>query len=188
MFWSRHTNYFKNSFEHFSAKYIYAILSSWNPQRFHRISGHHADFGIGGWRGAAYRVSIELHELSVAAGAGFFIAEDPALAIAPKWRGQFLRILGHIPRERCCQIVAQAQPLLVIVLKGKHSSIGAILVWQKFPQRFRVFHKGLFHGFKAVGFVHTLDGSQHGAKAANFIRPHITKSLGHAGLGAESFL
>ena len=72
------------------------ILPTWNAKRFHRVGGHHADFGVGSGGGTANRISIELHELAVAARAWLFVAEDPALPVAAKGRWQELLVLGDV--------------------------------------------------------------------------------------------
>ena len=76
-------------------------------------------------RGRADRIGIELHELAEAARPRLLVAEHPAGAVAAIRLRQALVILRHEARERRGQIVAEREPLLVLVLEGEHALVRA---------------------------------------------------------------
>ena len=103
------------------------------------VGRHHAHLGIGGDARRADRVGVELHELAEAARARLLVAKHPAGAIAAIGLRQALVILGDVARERRGQIVAQRQPLLVVVLEREHALVRPVLVGQELAERVGVF-------------------------------------------------
>ena len=89
------------------------------------------------WRAALIQAEfpLEKDELSVLASVG---------EVVGRYDGSDL-FLGHVPGERGGEVVAQRQPLLVVVLEREDALVGAVLVGQEFPQRVRVFHEGRLH-------------------------------------------
>src|SRR4029078_5003054 len=85
--------------------------------------------------GRTHRVGVELHELAEAARARLLVAEYIALAIAAVGLGQRVEVLRHTERERRGEVVAQREPLLVIVLKREHALVRAVLVGQELAER-----------------------------------------------------
>ena len=96
----------------------------------------------------ADRVGVELHELAEAAGARLLVAEHPAGAIAAIGLRQRVEILGDVAGERRGQVVAQRQPLLVVVLEREHALVRPVLVGQEFAERVGVFDAGVSTGSK----------------------------------------
>ena len=144
-------------------------MAASEAQGLHRVRRHHTDFGVGHRRGGTHRVGVELHELAEAPRSRLLVPEHPALAIAAVGGGDLLAVLGHVAGERRGEVIAQAQPLLVIVLEGEDAGIGAVLVGQELAQRLGVFDEGLLHRLEAIGLVDLLDGGQHLAGAADLV-------------------
>ena len=44
-------------------------------------------------------------------------------------------MFGNKTREWRCQVVAHAEPLPVIIFKGKHTFIGAVIIGEELAQR-----------------------------------------------------
>ena len=175
--------------EQLAVVHLHHILPALDAQRLHRVGGHHADFGVGGGRGGAHRVGVELHELAEAARSRLLVAEDPALAVAAIGGGQLLLVLGHVAGQRRGQVIAQRQPLLVIVLEGEDAGIGPVLVGQELAQRVGVFHEGLLHRLEAIGLVDLLDGAPAcGARRGSRPAPMSRKPLATRAFGRLSLL
>ena len=104
-------------------------------------------------RAAADRVGIELHELAEAARPGLLVAEHPARAIAAIGLRQPVVILGDIAGERRGQVVAQRQPLLVVVLEREHALVRPVLVGQELAERLGVFDERRLDRLEAVELV-----------------------------------
>ncbi len=99
-----------------------------------------------------------------------------------------LGVLRHETGERCCQVIAQRKPLLVVILEGKDPCIGPVLVGQEFAERVGIFHERLFHRLEAIGLIDLLDGRQHGPHAADLVGINIPEALGDARLRADWLL
>ncbi len=110
--------------EHLPVVDLDDVLPARDADRLQRIGGHHADLGVGCDRGRAHRVRVELHELAEAPRPRLLVAEHPARAIAAVGFRQRVEVLRHVPGKRRGQIVAQRQPLLVVVLEREHASFG----------------------------------------------------------------
>ena len=147
--------------EHLAVVHLHHIGAAGNAERFHRVRRHHAHLGIGRRRRAAHRVGIELHELAEAAGTGLLVAVDVADAIAAIGLWQRVEILGDIARQRRGQVVAQRNPLLVVVLEREHALVRPVLVGQEFAERVGVFHRRRFHRLEAVALVDVADFLDH---------------------------
>ena len=88
--------------------------------------------------------------------------------------------------ERRCQIIAQRQPLLVIILERKHAFIRAILIRQKFAQRLGKFDKRRFQHVKPVKLVNAPDLSQHGFRGGHVHGITIGKAAWQMGVGQRA--
>src|SRR5215471_15355690 len=64
-------------------------------------------------------------------------------------------------RERRGQVVAQAQPLLVVVLEREHALVRAVLVGQELPERVGVLDRRRLDWLEAVALVDRADRLQH---------------------------
>ncbi|MEY9293947.1 hypothetical protein ABH979_007021 [Bradyrhizobium ottawaense] len=128
--------------------------------------GHHADLGIRRRRCRADRVGVELHELPKSARAGLFVAEDVTDAVAAVGQDQSVGAvaLADVAGERRRQIVAQADPLLVVVLEREHALVRTVLVGQELAERIGVFHRRRFHRLEAVELVDGADLLDHLAR------------------------
>ena len=123
----------------------------------------------------ADRVGVELHELAEAAGAGLFVAEDIAGAVAAIGLRQRVEILGDIARQRRGQIVAQRDPLLVVVLEREHALVRPVLVGQELAERVGEFHRRRFHRLEAVALVDGADFVDHRARRGDLGGPAIVQ-------------
>lgn len=135
--------------------------------------------------GRADRIGIELHELAEAAGARLLVAPDGARLIAAEGLGQGLIVLGHVAGERRRQVVAQREPLLVVVLEGEHARVGPVLVGQELAERVGVFDGRRRQRLEPVELEHLLDRGQHRLGRANLLRRSVLQAFGQARRGAR---
>ncbi len=142
----------KHTVQHLAVVDPHHILAG-QAQRVHDVGHHHAHFGVGLGAGRADGVGVELHELAEAAGAGLFVAEDIAGAIAAEGLGQGFEILGEIAGERRGEIVAQAHPLLVVVLQREHAGVGPVGIGQELAERLGIFEQRGFDRIEAIALV-----------------------------------
>ena len=63
--------------------------------------------------------------------------------------------------ERRGQVVAQRQPLLVVVLEGKHALVRAILVGQELAERVGIFDERRLDRLEAVALIDLADLREH---------------------------
>ena len=117
-----------------------------------------------------------MHELAETAGTRLLIAEHPARAVAAIRLWQALEILGHKARQGRRQIVAQRQPLLVIVLEGKHALVRPVLVGQELAERIGIFDERCFHGLETVEVVDLADVGHHRFGSTQIIGNPIHKT------------
>ena len=113
------------------------------------------------------RVGIELHELAKTSRPRLLVAEHIAGAIAAIGQREVLEILRDIARQRRGEIVAQRDPLLVVVLKREHALVRPVLIGQKFSERVGVFHRRRFHRLEPVALVDLADFVDHRARGGD---------------------
>ena len=102
-------------------------------------------------------VGVELHELAEAAGAGLFVAEDIAGAIGAVGQLDLVEILGDMAGERRGQVVAQAHPLLVVVLQREHALVRPVGIGQELAERIGIFEQRRLDRIEAVALVDFAD-------------------------------
>ena len=158
---------FEHAVEHLAVVHLDHVLA-FEAERFHGVGRHHADLGVRRRRRATHRVGVELHELAEAAGAGLLVAEHPAEAIAAIGFRQRVEILGDVTRERRGQVVAQREPLLVVVLEREHALVRAILVGQELAQRVGVFDRRRLDRLETIALVDVADGVGHAPRGRDF--------------------
>ncbi len=156
------------------------IIAALDAQRFEGVGGEHAHFGVGGDALGADGVSIELHELAEAAGTRLLVAIDVAEGIAAERLRQVLEILRDVAGERRRQIVAQAHPLLVLILEREDTRIGTILIGQKLAERVGVFDRRGLERFEAIALVDLADLRDHVVERLQLGRLDVAKAFGEA--------
>src|SRR3984885_915250 len=164
--------------EHFAVIHLHNVAAARNAERFDGVGRHHAHFRIGRRRSRTDGVGIELHELAEAARARLFVAIDMADAIAAIGFRQRVEILGDITGERRGQIVAQRQPLLVVVEKGEHALIGTILVGQEFAERVGIFKGRRLDRLEAVELIDRTNLLDHRAGRCDLARRAVFEAPG----------
>ncbi len=90
--------------------------------------------------------------------------------------------------ERRGQVVAQAHPLVVIVLEREHALVRAVAVRQEFAQRIGIFEHRRFHRIEAVVLVDRLDLRHHFLGRADIGGGAVAKAARQAGLQLLRFL
>ena len=136
----------------------------------------------------ADRVGVELGEFAEAARARLLVAPHRPDLIAAEGLGQVLEILGDVAGERRGQVVAQRQPLLVVVLEGEHALVRPVLVGQELAERVGIFDGRRLQRLEAVGLEHPADGVEHLPARADLARGNVEEALRQAGLGAGVLL
>ncbi|ESZ77685.1 hypothetical protein X726_10535 [Mesorhizobium sp. L103C105A0] len=167
---------FQHAIEHLAIVDADDVVAALDAERFHHVGHHHRHFSISRDARCADGVSVELHELAEAAGAGLFVAEHPAGAVAAIGLRQSLKILGDITRRRRGQVVAQRQPLLVIVLERKYALIRPVLVGQEFAQRIGVFDQRLVGRLETIELIDRADRRHHLLDGADVFRTAVGKA------------
>ena len=158
---------FEHAVEHLAVVDLDDVVAALDAEALHGVGGHHADFSVRRDGGRSHSIGVELHELAEAAGAGLFVAKHEARAKAAIGLGQLVEMLRHIAGQRRGEIVAQRQPLVVVVLEGKHALVGAILIGQELAQRLGVFDERRLDGFEAIELVDLADGLHHAGGAGD---------------------
>ena len=172
------------SVEHLAIVDLDDVVAARDPQRLEAIGGHHADFRIRRRRRRADRVGVELHELAEAPGARLLVAKHPARAIGAIGLRQPVVVLGDIARERRGQVIAQRQPLLVVVLEREHALVRPILVGQKLAERVGVFDERRLDRLEPVERVDLADPGDHRFGGGEIAGVAISKSARQRGAGA----
>ena len=81
---------------------------------------------------------------------------------------QPVEILRDETRQRRGQIVAQRQPLLVVVLKGKDALVGPVLIGQELAERVGVFDRRRLERLEAIELIDLADDVEHPAGGGEF--------------------
>ena len=63
--------------------------------------------------------------------------------------------------KRRCQIVAQAHPLVVVILQRKHAFVRAVAIGQELAERIGIFEQRGFHRIETVKLVDPADLVDH---------------------------
>ena len=77
-----------------------------------------------------------------------------------------VEVLGDIAGERGGQVVAEREPLLVVVLEREHALVRPVLVGQEFAERLGIFDERRLHRLEAVELVGRPDRSSMRSVAA----------------------
>ncbi len=165
-----------------------AIVAARDAELLQRVGGHHAEFGVGGGAGRADRVGVELQELAEAARARLLVAEHGAAAIGAIGLGQALEMFGEMAGERRGQVIAQRQPLLVVVLEGKHALVGPVLIGQEFSERVGIFDGRGLDRLEAVELVNPPDRAEHGVDGGDFVGAAIGEAARQARFDVGRFV
>ncbi len=112
---------------------------------------------------AAHGIGIELHELAKTAGTGLLVAVDIAGAIAAIRFRQRVEILGDIARQRRGQVIAQRNPLLVIILEREYALVRPVLIGQEFAECVGELHRRRFDRLEAIALIDRADFIHHRA-------------------------
>ena len=126
-----------------------------------RLAEHRADLGVGGDRGGADGVGVALVELAEAARARLLVAPDRADLVAAVGGRQAQAVLGEDAGERRGQVVAQRQPLLVLVLPGEDALVRAVDVGEELAERLDGLDGAGLQRVEAVGVVDLADPVEH---------------------------
>ena len=174
----------EQSVQHLAVVEADAELVLRNAERLDHVGHQHAGFRVRRHALGADRIGIALHELAIAPRPGLLVAPDGAHRIAPISLGQLVEVFSHVAGERRRHVVAQAHPLLVLVLEREHAGIGPVLVGQKLAERIGVLDGRRLERRKAVALVDATDRRQHLVEAGEFGGLDITEALGRARFGS----
>ena len=158
------------------------VAAARDAERFERIGGEHAHLGVGGGISRAHGVGVELHELPETPWPRLFVAVNVAGLIAPERFRQRVEAPCDISRQRRRQVVAQRNPLLVLVLKREHAFVRPVGVRKELSERIGVFECRRIERFEPVPLVNVSDGAQHMLERAYLLRFNVAHALGQARL------
>src|SRR5581483_4895989 len=105
----------------------------------------------------------------------------PAVTIRAIRQRQGLVVLGDIARQGRGQVVAQGEPLLVVVLKREHALVRPVLVGQELAKRVGVFDRRRLHRLKAIALKHGADRLHHVTGGGDFGGAAIDEAPRQAG-------
>ena len=160
------------------------ILAARRASGLHRFGGDGDHFSVGGRPGHADRVSVALDEFAEAERARLLVAPDRTGRIAAERLRDALPVLGHIARQRSSMIVAQGDPLLVIVLKREDAFVGTIGVGQKLAESVDIFERAGVEGIEAPALVNRADGIHEPAFSGDDCRCPVRKAPRFTGFRA----
>ncbi len=166
--------------EHFPRIDLDDVLPARDAEFLDRVGGHHAHLGVGGDRGGADRIGIELHKLAEASRPRLLVAEHPAGAVAAIRLGQALVVLGDVAGERRRQVVAQAEPLLVVVEERKDTFVRPVLVGQELAERVGIFDERGLDRLETIALVDAADARHHALGGADVGRRTVDKAARQA--------
>ena len=145
---------------------------------------HGADLGVDAHRRAADGVEVALVELSEAAGAGLLAAPHRSDLVAPERAHEVLAGLGHEAGQGRGEVVAERDPLLVVVTQGEDALVGGVLVGQVLAQRVQVLDGRGLEGLEAVQAVHADDLLDEGLAGRQVVGARVGETAREAGAGA----
>ena len=140
------------------------VVAARDAEPLQRVGRHHADFGVGRDEAAPTVSASNCMNWRKRPGPGFSLRNTKPDAIAAIGLGQRLEILGDVAGERRGQVVAQRQPLLVVVLEREHALVGPVLVGQELAERLGVFDRRRLDRLEAVELVDLADRGQHAVR------------------------
>jgi hypothetical protein len=145
------------------------------------VRQHRADLGIGGDGGRAHGIRIALVELAEPPRAGLLVAPDRPHGVAAIGARQVGAVLRIDPGERRRQVVAQREPVLILVLPGEDALVGALHVGQELAQRLERLHRARLQRVEAVGMVDAGNPVQHRGAFGDFRPEVVAESLRRLG-------
>ena len=129
--------------------------------RAHRFGGHRDHLGIGMCACRPDRVCVALQELTKAPRPRLFVAPDRTGSITPEGLWQRLPVFGGKAGKRRCQVIAQRDPLLVIILHRENAGIRAVIIGQELAERVGIFPGACLKGFKTPAAIDRGDAVDH---------------------------
>ena len=96
---------------------------------------------------------------------------------------QRIVVLRDEAGERRGQIIAQRQPLLVVVLEGEDAFVGAVLIRQELAERVGIFDRRRLQRLEAVEFIDLADGFEHAPRGRKLGLSAVLKSARQPRLG-----
>jgi len=90
--------------------------------------------------------------------------------------------------ERRGEVVAQAQPLLVIVLQRKHAGVRPVGIGQEFAERVGIFERRGLDRLETIRLVDPPNGGEHVRLGAQIVGGPIDKAARHPRLDPRRFL
>ena len=181
-------NGFQQPVHNFAIIDTHDIIAAFNPQSFHAVCRHHANFSVSRLIACTDRIGVDLHKLAITPRPRFFIAPNRPELITPQGLGQTVEMLRDMARQRRGQVIAQAHPLPVIIFQREHALIRAVIIGQKLAQRIGIFKRRCVQSLKAVSLINSRDGVQHMVLQVQLITRHISKPTRRARFRLELFL
>src|SRR5262249_16172453 len=176
----RNVNAIHRTIENLAVVHLHDVAAARNPESLHCVSGEHAHLSVGCHRRGADSIRIKLHELPEASRTRLFVAEHPGEAIRAVWQCQILEILGHIACQRRRKVIAQREPLLVIVLEREDAFVGSVLIWEELAESVGIFDGRRLHRLKAVSLEHNANCLDHLTGRGDLRRPAIGEAARQA--------
>ena len=156
----QNSSHFHHTIEHFAIVHPDNVIATGNAHFFQSVRQHCANFRICSHACRSNSIRITLIKLTEPTRAGFFIAPNRPHGKAAIGAGKLIAVLGIDARKRRCQIIAQRQPV-VILLPSKDAFIWAIHIRQKFAQGLNGFNSAAFQLLKSVEVIHIRNAPQH---------------------------
>ena len=154
------------------------VVAARDPRRLQRLAQHRAHLGVRRDGRRPHGVRIALVELPEPPRPRLLVAPDRPHLVPPVRRRQRHPVLRIHPRQRRRQVVAQRQPLIVLVLPGEDPLVRPVDVGQELAQRLHRLDRARLQGVEAPGVIDLADPRQH-----RLPRPHLGAEIVAEALG-----
>ena len=157
------------------------VVAARDADLFQRIGQHRADLGIRRHGRRADRVGIALIELAEPARTRLFVAPDRTHRVAAIGRGQVVAELRGHAGQRSGQVIAQRQPVLILVLPRKDALVRTIHVGKELAKRLDRLDGRGFQRVEAVAVIDGGDLVEHRLPLGHFRAEIVAEALRRLG-------
>ena len=161
------TSNFHHTIQNFAVVDADFVIPTRDANDLKRVRKHRANLCISGHGRRTDRIRIALIKLAKPPRPWLLIAPHRTHRIATIGCGQIIAELRIDPRQRCGQVIAQGEPI-VVFFPCEHTLIRAVHIGQELAQRFNRFNSRAFQRLEPIVMVHIGDLAEHCAALRDF--------------------